>query len=1131
VRGVDGSDSMQAQDIYTVELRRHLRRILAKTAALRFASGMLAFLGVAAWLFLGVLLWTVLTDSPPLWQLLTASRVAIVLLAGLFIYFVVFPLVRLPGIGKLAAEVEARKDFQDIVRAAYEFSGDEEVGRRYAPDLVREVIRRAVQSVAGLEVRFLFLTRRTLLFVPVSYGALLIVAILVLAKPAALFDTGQRVFSPRSSAAESREANLFAMPGDIIVLSGSDVEVSAVDFGRAERPVHLSYNLLNEFWKTEPTEPEEDLTDSAFKRYNYTFKNLRNSVSYYFVSGERKSTVHSIRVVHKPIVTGLQLRLTPPAYTGEPPVDVEDSGGNVKALEGTQVEVRGACNNHLQAAQVRFGEGAPEAVAFAGKTFHFEFTALEDGYYTMILEDTLHHRTDDPLVHTIEVFDDHSPSIDVLVPEEDPELPRNRKVELSFIAADDYGLDRASVVYRKGNVDDYSHTSIPLGEQRGKKEVARSFTWSVEGIDLFPGEYIEFFIEVQDNNVVTGPGVAKSRVFHMSAPTMAQLYEKIREEEAVQGSLMEEAIQEGEGLKERLDKIEREFMKTEKLEWSQKKEIDKAVSSQKSIQEKIEEIKKSLDESLQSLSDNQMTSQQIGEKLEEIHRLLEEINSEALKDYIEKLQAAMEKLEPEDIRKALEELSMSAEELLERLERTASLLEQIRKEQRMEELVRDSEKLMESQRELNEQTEAAGNDEDLKELSDKQAELAKQTDQMQKDIEAMMQEMDDAQAEAEMQQASDNLSQKKTSGTMRKASQKLSQGQKQEAQQDQDQAFDDLVNLFSKMSEAQMAMQTGMAQRASINLQRLAKQTLTLSFKEEELARQLRSGVSDEGATSVRSSAGEQLSYYKALEKLAEVLQEISMKTFLVPRSLLRDVGKALSSMQKTVISLEQDQAFVSYAHAKETVGTLNEVTIQLLETAKSCTAGSGGASSGLEQMMQQLLQGQQQMMQATQEMLALQALQEKLLQERQAEFDRLAGRQRSLKEIAEQIQKSFDEDKDVLGRLDRAIEDMEEVMRDLEGGVLDRSVVDKEQRIISRLLDAQRSVHTRDYEKTRTSETAEDIFSQKRDDGTKTQVTQTLREAIQRAMNLKAPGEFEDLIRLYFRALAEEAAANRDSE
>ena len=67
--------------------------------------------------------------------------------------------------------------------------------------------------------------------------------------------------------------------------------------------------------------------------------------------------------------------------------------------------------------------------------------------------------------------------------------------------------------------------------------------------------------------------------------------------------------------------------------------------------------------------------------------------------------------------------------------------------------------------------------------------------------------------------------------------------------------------------------------------------------------------------------------------------------------------------------------------------------------------------------------------------------------------------------------------------------------------------------------------MHTRDYEKKRESHTAQDVFSKslgRRGDGAG---TQTLRDEIERAMQLKAPGEFEDLIRLYFRALAGETA------
>ncbi len=1119
---------MEANDIYKNELRRHLKRILVKTAALRLGSGFIGFLAVGAWVFLCLILWTVLTDSPPLWQVIAASRTSLILLAALFFYFVLLPLIRLPSLGKLAAEVEARKDFQDIVRAGYEFSSDQRAIELYAPDLVREVIRQAVRSIEGLEVRFLFLTRKTLLFVPVAYGALLVMLAIVLVKPAVLFDAGKRVLSPGKSAAVVHEANLFVSPGDKTVLSGSDVEVSALDFGEAERPVHLKYNLMNGFWKEESTTPEEPDPGASFKRHHYTFKNLRSTVSYYFMSGKRRSSTHTIRVVHKPIVTNLKLTLTPPAYTGEPSEVIENSGGNIKALEGTKVVIEGVSNNMLRAARVAFDEEDPTPVTFKNDTFWFEFTALKDGSYTVLLEDTLHHKTDDPLVHTVEVFDDHPPSLDVLEPSDNPELPRNYRVDMSFAASDDYGIQYAGVFSRMGRVEQFLETVIPLEDQTGKKEVAKAFTWNLEEISFFPGDYIEFYIEVRDNNTVTGPGVARSRMFHLSAPTMAELYEKIRKEETERSSLFEEAIKEGEILKDRLEKLEREFIKTEKFEWSQKKEIDKAVASQQSIEDKIEEIQKSLSESLQSMSDNRMTSQQIGEKLEEIQELLEEINSDILEKYINKLQESMEKLTPEDIRKALEELNLSAEELLEKLERTANLLEEIRKEQRMEELVRESEELMDNQRELNEKTgEAdAGEESEMKELSEKQSELADKTSDLKNDIEDFAKEVNDAKCSSQLQEASRELSRKKTSQKMQNASEEINEGQIQKAQQNQSEALEDMVNLFRTMSEAQAAMQSNMRQRMAMNLQRFAKQTLRLSFKQEDLAERLEDRISVENPGNVRSLAEEQQSYYKALEQLTNELGEVAKTTLLISPELLRKLGESLYRMQSAILFLEQNEPFMSFANASQAVGSLNEATIKLLETLQQCSTGGSCSGAGIESLMQQLLSGEQQIIQQTKEMLALQLLQEQMRQQQQAELRQLAGQQRALQDVAEDIQRNFDENKEILGRLDKMIEDMEEVLRDFESGMVNERTLEVEQRILSRLLDAQRSVHTRDYETTRTSTTAEDIFSRKLGRDPEAQDVQTLREAIQRAMKLKAPGEFEELIRLYFRALAEEAVS-----
>jgi hypothetical protein len=182
------------------------------------------------------------------------------------------------------------------------------------------------------------------------------------------------------------------------------------------------------------------------------------------------------------------------------------------------------------------------------------------------------------------------------------------------------------------------------------------------------------------------------------------------------------------------------------------------------------------------------------------------------------------------------------------------------------------------------------------------------------------------------------------------------------------------------------------------------------------------------------------------------------------------------------------------------------------------------------QQMIQQLIPQQQDMLQQTRSMLEMQAAGEQMRQERQAQLDRLAGQQRSLKELAEDIQRSVNENRDLLGRLDRTIEEMEEVSRSLEQGNLDQDLVRQEQRILSRLLDAQRSVHTRDYEQKRESVTAEEIYSKSIGTLPDAPESQSLREEIRRAMQLKAPGEFEDLIKLYFRALAEESTVQSGS-
>jgi hypothetical protein len=418
--------------------------------------------------------------------------------------------------------------------------------------------------------------------------------------------------------------------------------------------------------------------------------------------------------------------------------------------------------------------------------------------------------------------------------------------------------------------------------------------------------------------------------------------------------------------------------------------------------------------------------------------------------------------------------------------------------------------------------------------------LSKEAEQLQKDIEQMAGELnEDAQDPSEqkmaeqMQEASEQMKKSGTSKKMQDASDQLQQNQQEQAMQNQEEATEQLIGLFSKVATAQAQMRNMSQQRASENLQRLAKSTLALSFKQEQLTQDLREEVTAEHDSNARALAARQQSYERATRQIADELDEIAKRTLVVNHALLELLGEAINSMRNSTAFLEQNKAFLSTASASEAVTSLNLATMELLAACKNCQGGGSGSGQQQQSAMQRMLSGQQQVLQESQQMLAMQAIQEKALQERLAAMKRLSGQQRSLQEIAEEIQKNMKKQSGErpLGRMDKVIEEMDEVIRDLNSGVLDEQTIRNQERIVSRMLDAQRSVHSRDYEKKRLSETAEEIYSEDTGGGPSKATSQLLREEIRRAMMLKAPGEFEDLIKLYFRALAEEAPLTRGNE
>jgi hypothetical protein len=93
-----------------------------------------------------------------------------------------------------------------------------------------------------------------------------------------------------------------------------------------------------------------------------------------------------------------------------------------------------------------------------------------------------------------------------------------------------------------------------------------------------------------------------------------------------------------------------------------------------------------------------------------------------------------------------------------------------------------------------------------------------------------------------------------------------------------------------------------------------------------------------------------------------------------------------------------------------------------------------------------------------------------------QGELERLSQEQARLRQQLEQIQRDDEARQQLLGRLDAAKREMQEVEEALREGSTSGDLEEKQTRILSRLLDAQRSVNRRDFEPERESRAGQEI-------------------------------------------------------
>ncbi len=1007
-----------------------------------------------------------------------------------------------------------------LIRAAEE----EAVKEMYSAELLNAAIEDLHQMIAPHDftgVVNLAGSRKAARGAGIALGVLVLLFVVA---PGSFLGSAYRLWHTGEAFAAPAPFRLLVEPGDREVIKGESVHIVARVEGGA--PENLELGLLPEGQNTEET---HILAQTTAGEYRYEIPSLKSTTSYSVRSGSVRTQEYRLRVVDRPLVRLLRVSTHPPAYTGMPARALDDNVGDVTALKGTRVEIALESNKDLASASLQFSAGSAITLDVAGKKANGSFMLRSDGSYHFLLKDPDGIGSSDPIEYMLKIVPDGFPSVAIVSPGVDLDVTDNTTLPMVMKIADDYGFSKLRLAYKLTHSryeqpwSEYKFITIPIPRGIGNEGLV-PYSWALAGLSLVPEDVVTYHAEVFDNDIVSGPKSAVSEEFTLRLPSMNEVFADADKGHEASMQNLEEALTQAQQARKDLDQLIQDAKKQqEKPDWQDKQKAEQLAQKYDELQKKLDDTKNTIEKMTSEMQKNQVLSKETLDKYMELQHLMEQMNSPEFADALKQMQEAMQKMSPDAVRQALQNLSFSEETFRKSIERTMNLLKRIQVEQKVDQAVKRLAEMQKEQEDLNQKTEELkkGDNEKAADLAKQQEGLKQEAQQLKNDMESLQKKMEEFPSEmplTEMEKANQAMAESNLDQQLDQIAQQLGSQQSAQASQGQQQAMQQMKGLSQKMQAVKEGLKQRQQQQVLNEMRRDVQDLLRLSQREEELKNESRQ--MEQNSPSFRQNAEQQMNVMRDLSTLGDRMSSLSQKTFAVTPEMGKALGDAMRSMSGAMNSLEQRNGSSATGNQEDAMASLNQGA-DLMQGAMEALAQGGGEGMGMAGFMQRLKQmsGMQQgINQGTQQAGGM-------TQEQAASLARLAGEQGMVRKSLQELQReaaSAGELHKMLGDLTGIANEMREVQTDLAQGNVNPETVRKQDRILSRLLDAQRSTQERDFEKTRRAQTGRDISkkSPAAVDLSTQEAKDKLRRDLLRAMQQGYTRDYEEMIRKYFEAL-----------
>lgn len=222
----------------------------------------------------------------------------------------------------------------------------------------------------------------------------------------------------------------------------------------------------------------------------------------------------STEVKHHYKITNLGLTLNYPSYTRLPSERISPSDGSVKSLPGTEVIIEGKTNETFKEATLVVN--SKNSILMESKdssSISGTLMVREKGFYQFKLKDPSGTQVLLPQKYPIELELDQTPRVVLFPANPKPVYYDSDKIQIFYEGSDDFGIQSIDLVVQ---IDDNSTRKKIKRFKDNEKETQGRHTWNLALETLKPGQEVQYYLEIRDNDNISGPNRGQSEMIRFT---------------------------------------------------------------------------------------------------------------------------------------------------------------------------------------------------------------------------------------------------------------------------------------------------------------------------------------------------------------------------------------------------------------------------------------------------------------------------------------------------------------------------------------------------------------------------------------------------------------------------------------